>query len=188
MLLRFVQGFALGGEWGGAVLMSVEHAPDGRRGLFGSVVALGLPAGIILSNLVFLIASTSVAADEFAAWAWRVPFVASAVLVGVGLWVRLGISESPVFARTLQAHAARRMPIVDVLRMDARTVLLAAGSYLSISSLGYVRAGLLRDLRDPAARPVAAGDADDHHARRRSWQRRRSSCSRTGPIASGGGA
>jgi len=138
VLLRFVQGFALGGEWGGAVLMSVEHAPDGRRGLFGSVVALGLPAGIILSNLVFLIASTSVAASEFAAWGWRVPFVASAVLVAVGLWVRLGIAESPVFASAVQAHATRRLPIVDVLRTDARTVLLAAGSYLSISTLGYV--------------------------------------------------
>ena len=106
VMLRFVQGFALGGEWGGAVLMSVEHAPEGRRGLFGSVVALGLPAGIVLSNLVFLIASTAVAAAEFAAWAWRVPFVASAVLVGVGLWVRLGISESPVFAR----RRCRRTP------------------------------------------------------------------------------
>ena len=72
VMLRFVQGFALGGEWGGAVLMSVEHAPDGRRGIFGSVVALGLPAGIVLSNLVFLIASTSVDAGEFAAWGWRV--------------------------------------------------------------------------------------------------------------------
>jgi MFS family permease len=76
-LLRLVQGFALGGEWGGAILMSIEHAPEGRRGLFGSIVALGLPAGIILSNLVFLIASTSVASAEFAAWAWRVPFIAS---------------------------------------------------------------------------------------------------------------
>jgi MFS family permease len=138
VLLRFVQGFALGGEWGGAILMSIEHAPEGRRGLFGSIVALGLPAGIILSNLVFLIASTSVASAEFAAWAWRVPFIASAVLVGVGLWVRLGIAESPVFAQAMHAHGARRMPIVDVMRSNAGTVLKAAGSYLAISSLGYV--------------------------------------------------
>ena len=138
VLLRFVQGFALGGEWGGAVLMSVEHAPEGRRGLFGSVVALGLPAGIILSNLVFLVASTAVASAEFAAWAWRLPFVASVVLVGIGLWVRLGISESPVFAKAIKTQGARRMPIVDVLRSDARTVVLAAGTYLSISTLGYV--------------------------------------------------
>ena len=135
---RFLQGFALGGEWGGAVLMSVEHAPDARRGLFGSFVALGLPAGIILSNLVFLIASSAVSPAEFAAWAWRVPFVASALLVIVGLWVRLGIDESPVFTEVLRAQAARRLPIVDVLRQDLKTVLLAAGSYIGISTLGYI--------------------------------------------------
>jgi MFS family permease len=136
--LRFVQGFALGGEWSGAVLMSVEHAPDGRRGVFGSIVALGLPAGILLSNLVFLVASTSVPAAEFTAWAWRIPFVASAVLVGVGLWVRLGIAESPVFASAIARQGVRSMPIVDVLRSNGRTVLLAAGTYLAISSLGYI--------------------------------------------------
>jgi metabolite-proton symporter len=136
--LRFVQGFALGGEWGGAVLMSVEHAPQSRRGFFGSFVALGLPAGIILSNLVFLITSTAVSPAAFAEWAWRIPFIASAVLVAVGLWVRIGLAESPIFAQIVKAQAARRMPIVDVLRHDARAVLLAAGSYLGISTLGYI--------------------------------------------------
>jgi MFS family permease len=136
--LRFVQGFALGGEWGGAVLMSVEHAPTDRRGLFGSFVALGLPAGIILSNLVFLIASSVVTPAQFADWAWRVPFVASALLVAVGLWVRLGLDESPVFTEVLRTQAARRMPVVDVLRHDGLTVLLAAGSYIGISALGYI--------------------------------------------------
>jgi len=136
--LRFVQGFALGGEWSGAVLMSVEHAPEGRRGVFGSIVAFGLPAGIILSNLVFLVASTAVPAAEFTAWAWRIPFVASGLLVAVGLWVRLGIAESPVFAQAVATHGARRMPVVDVLRSCGGTVLLAAGTYLAISSLGYI--------------------------------------------------
>jgi MFS family permease len=136
--LRFVQGFALGGEWSGAVLMSVEHAPEGRRGVFGSIVAFGLPAGIILSNLVFLVASTAVPAAEFTAWAWRIPFIASGLLVAVGLWVRLGVAESPVFARAVAAHGARRMPIVDVLKSSGGTVLLAAGTYLAISSLGYI--------------------------------------------------
>jgi MFS family permease len=136
--LRFIQGFALGGEWSGAVLMSVEHAPEGRRGVFGSIVAFGLPAGIILSNLVFLVASTAVDPAEFTAWAWRIPFVASGLLVAVGLWVRLGIAESPVFARAVAAHGARRAPIVDVLRSSGGTVLLAAGTYLAISSLGYI--------------------------------------------------
>lgn len=138
VVFRFVQGFALGGEWGGAVLMSVEHAPHDRRGLFGSFVALGLPAGIILSNLVFLIAATVVTPGQFAAWAWRIPFLASGVLVAVGLFVRLRLAESPVFAELLRARSARRLPVLDVLRSDGRTVLLAAGSYLSISATGYL--------------------------------------------------
>jgi metabolite-proton symporter len=136
--LRFLQGFALGGEWGGAVLMSVEHSPQGRRGFFGSFVALGLPAGIILSNLVFLFASSVVTPDQFAAWAWRIPFLASGVLVLVGLFVRMGLSESPVFAQVLKKQAARRMPVLDVMRTDGRTVLLAAGSYVAISASGYI--------------------------------------------------
>jgi metabolite-proton symporter len=135
---RFVQGFALGGEWGGAVLMSVEHAPRDRRGYFGSFVALGLPAGIILSNFVFLVTSTMVTPAAFADWAWRVPFLASAVLVAVGLWVRIGLDESPIFAQVVKARTARRMPVVDVLRTDARAVFLAAGSYVGISTLGYI--------------------------------------------------
>jgi metabolite-proton symporter len=136
--LRFIQGVALGGEWGGAVLMSVEHAPPQRRGFFGSFVALGVPGGIILSNLVFLIASILVTPEQFAAWAWRIPFLASAALVIVGLYVRLGLSESPVFAEVQKARGERRMPILDVMRSDARTVLLAAGSYIGISGLGYI--------------------------------------------------
>jgi metabolite-proton symporter len=136
--LRFVQGFALGGEWGGAVLMSVEHAPQGRRGLFGSVVAMGLPAGIVLSNLVFIIVTSLVSPQQFASWGWRIPFIASVALVAVGMFVRLRIAESPVFADVLRAGTARRMPVVDVLRTDARTVLLAAGSYVGISGLGYI--------------------------------------------------
>jgi metabolite-proton symporter len=138
VLFRFIQGFALGGEWGGAVLMSVEHAPESRRGLFGSFVALGLRAGIILSNLVFLAVSSVVTPEQFAGWAWRIPFIASVVLVAVGLFVRLNLAESPEFVEVRRARAARRMPVIDVLRAEGRTVLLAAGSYLSISATGYL--------------------------------------------------
>jgi MFS family permease len=99
---------------------------------------MGLPGGILLSNLVFLLASTVVPSDQFAAWGWRVPFIASALLVAVGMYVRLGIAESPVFAEVLKAGTARRMPVIDVLRTDAKTVLLAAGSYVGISGLGYI--------------------------------------------------
>ena len=138
VFLRFLQGFALGGEWGGAVLMSVEHAPQGKRGLFGSFVALGLPAGIILSNLVFLMTSTVASPEQFASWAWRVPFLASGVLVAVGFFVRLRVAESPIFEEVQRARSTRRMPVVDVLRSEGRAVFLAAGSYLSISATGYL--------------------------------------------------
>jgi MFS family permease len=136
--LRFVQGFALGGEWGGAALMSVEHAPRERRGLYGSFVALGLPAGLILANLVFFIASVSVSREQFTAWAWRIPFLASAALVLVGLYVRLGVAESPVFADLRQRRGERQLPILDVLRGHWSTVLLAAGSHMSSAAIGFV--------------------------------------------------
>jgi metabolite-proton symporter len=135
---RFIQGFALGGEWGGAVLMSVEHAPQGRRAFFGSFVALGLPAGIILSNLVFLAVSAWVTPAQFSAWMWRVPFLASTALVVVGFFVRFSLAESPMFESVARARAAHRVPVLDVLRRSGRVVLLAAGSYLSTSASGYI--------------------------------------------------
>ena len=135
---RFVQGFALGGEWGGAVLMAIEHAPQDRRGWYGSLVALGLPAGIILSNLVFLATTLLVDPRAFADWGWRVPFLASGVLVLVGIVVRLTVAESPLFTESMEARETRRLPVVEVLRHHARLVLLAAGSYVGISALGYL--------------------------------------------------
>jgi len=138
LLSRLVQGFALGGEWGGAVLMSIEHAPEERRGYYGSIVALGLPAGIVLSNAVFLIASLTADPKEFLAWGWRVPFLASAVLVGVGLFIRVGLTESPEFDDICRRDRVRRMPVLDVMRGNLRAVLLAAGSYVAISALGYL--------------------------------------------------
>ena len=138
LLCRLVQGFALGGEWGGAVLMSVEHAPEAQRGFYGSIVALGLPAGIVLSNAVFLGATLLVDPAEFLAWGWRVPFLASAVLVGVGLFIRVRLAESPEFADLSRRDRVRRMPVLDVMRGNMRAVLLAAGSYVGISTGGYL--------------------------------------------------
>jgi metabolite-proton symporter len=138
LVCRLVQGFALGGEWGGAVLMSIEHAPEARRGYYGSIVALGLPAGIILSNAVFLGVSLAAVPKEFEAWGWRVPFLASAILVGVGLFIRVGLAESPEFDDISRRNRVRRTPVLDVVRGNLRAVLLAAGSYVGISTLGYL--------------------------------------------------
>ena len=120
--------------------MAVEHAPHERRGLYGSLMALGLPAGFIVANLVFAITSAAVTPEQFAAWAWRIPFLASAVLVGIGLVVRLSVAESPVFAELRARRAERRIPVLDIFRRHKRTVLLAAGSHMSSSSIGYVAA------------------------------------------------
>src|SRR5215208_2587426 len=97
VLLRFAQGIGVGGEWGGAVLMSVEHAPKGRRGFFGSFPQMGVPAGLLLSTVVFTVMQNVTTEDQFMAWGWRVPFLVSIVLVAVGLFIRLRIMESPAF-------------------------------------------------------------------------------------------
>jgi len=97
--LRFLQGMAVGGEWGGAVLVAVEHAPERQRGLYGSFVQMGIPAGVILSNIVFLVASEALSPASFLTWGWRVPFLLSAVLVGIGLTIRLSLTETLSFAR-----------------------------------------------------------------------------------------
>jgi len=138
ILMRLLQGFALGGEWAGAVLMSVEHAPAEQRGYFGSIVGMGLPIGLVLSNLVFLIASVAAEPATFAAWGWRIPFVASAILVVIGLFIRVRLDESPEFAALQRKGLAARMPVLDLLRTDAATVLLAAGTYTGISTSGYI--------------------------------------------------
>lgn len=93
VLLRFLQGFALGGEWGAAVLMSVEHAPRNQHGLYGGLVAMGLPTGLVLANLVFLLTSLAASPAQFIAWAWRLPFLLSAVLIAIGILVRLGVRD-----------------------------------------------------------------------------------------------
>ena len=106
LVLRLLQGLSAGGEWGGAALMAVEHAPPGRRGFFGTYPQIGVPIGLILANLVFLLVSTSTTKEQFLSWGWRIPFLLSVVLVGVGLFVRARVDESPVFAK-LRAQRAR---------------------------------------------------------------------------------
>jgi metabolite-proton symporter len=121
--LRVLQGIAIGGEWGGATLMVVEHAGDRRRGLWSSFTQMGAPLGSLISAAVVAMVST-LPKDQFAAWGWRVPFLLSVLLLGVGLFVRLQVVESPLFAEVKKDRAESRLPILDVLRRP-RPVLLA---------------------------------------------------------------
>ncbi|GBH28132.1 MFS transporter [Burkholderia vietnamiensis] len=125
--LRVVQGIAVGGEWGGAVLMAGEHAPQGRRTFFASFAQLGSPAGLILSLVAFR-AVTSMDKADFLAWGWRVPFLASAVLLVVGILIRLGVNESPEFARVKEANRTVKLPVAEVFRSASGLVLLCIGA------------------------------------------------------------
>ncbi|GAA0932814.1 MFS transporter [Pseudonocardia zijingensis] len=136
VLLRFVQGMAVGGEWGGAVLMAVEHSDKKRRGFFGSFAQVGSAVGGLLATGMFLVMQ-QLPEGEFLAWGWRVPFLISIVLVGVGLFIRLRITESPEFTRVQKTQRVVKVPVVELLRRDARNVLLAAGLYLAHGVLFY---------------------------------------------------
>jgi MFS transporter, MHS family, shikimate and dehydroshikimate transport protein len=127
--LRLLQGFAMGGEWGGATLMAVEHAPDESRNFYASWPQLGAPAGFILSTAVFT-AFSSLPEDRFLAWGWRVPFLLSIVLVGVGLFIRLRILESPAFQRVKELRAEVRIPLLEVLKRYPAAAVLSTGVVL----------------------------------------------------------
>lgn len=115
-VLRVGQGLGLGGEWSGAALLAVENAPPGMRGRFGMVPQLGAPVGFILANGFFLLLGALLTPEDFRAWGWRVPFLASAVLVGLGLWVRLNLAETAAFARAMAEAPPARVPLGEVLR------------------------------------------------------------------------
>jgi MFS family permease len=123
VLLRVVQGIAVGGEWGGAALMSAEHAPS-RRGLWTSFTNAGAPTGVVLSTLVLALSAAATGEAQFLAWGWRVPFLLSIVLLAIGLFVRARVAETPVFA---EAAKPTRPPLVEVLRNHPRNLLLSIG-------------------------------------------------------------
>jgi MFS transporter, MHS family, shikimate and dehydroshikimate transport protein len=137
IVLRLVQGFAVGGEWGGAALMALEHSDENRRGFSASFANMGAPAGAVLSTVVLAIV-TLLPEDDFLSWGWRIPFLLSAVLVGIGLYVRLKVTESPLFEQevvTAVASEKKRLPIVDVLLNSPRSVLLGIGAGLGAFAL-----------------------------------------------------
>jgi len=124
--LRFVQGFGIGGEWGGAVLMVVESVPKQRRGYYASLVQLGYPLGVILSAGVFTLAAKLPEA-ELMAWGWRVPFLLSAILVAIGLYIRLRLAETPVFRELAAERALARMPLWEILTRARKMLLVGIG-------------------------------------------------------------
>jgi metabolite-proton symporter len=131
-LCRFGQGLGLGGEWGGAVLLAIENAPPGRRAWYGMFPQLGAPLGFFMSTTVFLALAAALGNDQFLSYGWRLPFIASAVLVLVGLYVRLTITETPVFAAAVHRQARVKLPMLVVLRQYPATVI--SGTLLSLAT------------------------------------------------------
>jgi metabolite-proton symporter len=137
-LCRFGQGLGLGGEWGGAVLLATENAPPGKRAWYGMFPQLGAPLGFLCSTGVFLVLAHFLDEAQFLSWGWRIPFVASAALVLVGLWVRLRITETPAFRKTLEREERERLPMATVLTKHARTLVVGMLSLMATFVLFYL--------------------------------------------------
>jgi len=135
--LRFLQGLGLGGEWGGAVLMTMESGDPNRRGFNASWPQVGVPLGLLLANGVLSLMGVLTNEPAFLSWGWRVPFLLSGVLVIVGLWIRLTIAESPLFREVEESHAKAGAPILEVLRRYPKQVLLAVGARVGVDVAFY---------------------------------------------------
>ena len=138
VVLRFVQGIGVGGEWGGAVLLAVEHSGGARRGLHGSWPQMGVPGGLLLSTGVFALLNGAMPEQSFLAWGWRVPFLISVLLVGVGLFIRLRVLESPSFEKVKESRQESRMPLLDVFREHPREVLIGMGMRFAQNVIFYI--------------------------------------------------
>jgi MFS family permease len=138
IVLRIAQGFSAGGEWGGAALMSVEHAPASRRGLFGTYPQVGVPIGLILATGVLWVLTTTLSPDQFQSWGWRVPFLLSVVLIVIGYLIRRSAEESPVFQEMLERRRATATPLRDLFRRNSRQVALTALIFLANNAAGYL--------------------------------------------------
>ncbi|WP_010186622.1 MFS transporter [Sphingomonas sp. PAMC 26605] len=137
-VLRFGQGLGLGGEWGGASLLAVENAPKGQENRWGMFPPLGAPVGFIAANGFFLLLGATLTPGQFTAWGWRLPFLASAVLVLLGLWVRLKLSETPAFREAAAHHAIPPVPIAELFRHHLRPTLAGTGAVIACFALFYL--------------------------------------------------
>ncbi|MGW3419606.1 MFS transporter [Streptomyces phaeochromogenes] len=135
--LRFLQGFAVGGEWGGAVTMVVESSPRDRRGFYGSLPQMGVPLGLVLSSTAFALVST-LPEDDLLAWGWRIPFLLSIVLIAVGMFLRSRITETRTFAQVKADGQERKMPVVEAFRHHWKAIALTVGMYVSAGVPFYI--------------------------------------------------
>ena len=136
--LRFMQGFSAGGEWAGAALMAVEHAPPKKRGFWGSSSQLGTPVGLILATATVLTMVSLTTDEQFLAWGWRVPFFVSILMVAVGYYIRAKVDESPAFEEMKNAQPSERTPLADVFRLHKRPLIIAALTFLGNNMGGYI--------------------------------------------------
>ena len=145
--LRFAQGLAIGGQWGGAMLLVTESAPSNQRGYYGAFAQAGAPVGVILANLAFIITSALVSEESFYSWGWRIPFLASAVLIGISMYIQLNLEDTKAF-KELQAlresqkdnneESIKRSPILEAMQKYPKRIALAAGAFLSIQVTFYI--------------------------------------------------
>jgi MFS family permease len=140
LTLRLVQGFAVGGEWAGAALLSAEYAPAHARGRYGMYTQMGVGSGLVMSSLLFLAVNKTIGESSraFIDWGWRIPFLFSAVLIVIALYVRLNVAETPVFAEQKARGASRLVPLAALFRHQRRELILAAGSMIGFFALGYM--------------------------------------------------
>ena len=138
VVLRFIQGFGVGGEWGGAVLMAVEHSHQDRRGFYASWAQAGVPIGLLLATGIFSFLNTQLTDEQFIAWGWRVPFLIGILLLAVGLYIRLAILESPLFKKLQKEEPDRPAPIREVLRKYPHNILIAMGARFAENASFYI--------------------------------------------------
>ena len=146
VLLRFVQGLAIGGQWGGAMLLVTESAPADQRGWYGAYAQAGAPLGVVLANLAFIGVSSSMSDEAFMDWGWRLPFIASIVLIGISMYIQLKIEDTEAFRSLRDAQAAtdkpaetvKRSPVIEAIRKYPKRIMLAAGAFLSVQVTFYI--------------------------------------------------
>ena len=146
VLLRFVQGLAIGGQWGGAMLLVTESAPADQRGWYGAYAQAGAPLGVVLANLAFIGVSSSMSDEVFMDWGWRLPFIASIVLIGISMYIQLKIEDTQAFQSLSNAQSAtdkpaetvKRSPVIEAIRKYPKRIMLAAGAFLSVQVTFYI--------------------------------------------------